>query len=545
VRIIMKPQTLVAAAALALAQPAAAQSGGLIIDRNRPDRAPAGAAAPRDQPGPRLAGAGTVEATITPFVLKAVRVEGSTAPAAALEAATRPLVGRTVDAQALARIVQAVADAYARTDIALYTVVAPRQDFADGVVRLRVIEGWISEAAIHVTGPSKVTAPLKAYAARLTTEKPLRRRTLERYLSLIRDLPGLDVQADLQRTDTPGAVRLALEGKQKPFEMGLAVNTRGTSYLGRTQFTATADAYDLLRGGDHTQIVFAVPSDLRRFQYYGLSHSQLLNAEGTTLQASAAYLRTRPRGVAALTGDAWLAGLQVAHPLVRRYDRSLYLTAGIDGLNASNALLGQSIADERTRVLRAALAYGRTGAETAFSVSGTVSLGLSGLGARVVDLRGAEARFLKLSGRAALDQALGKTLALRLRATGQYSGRRLPASEMLALGGDQFGRAFEAAVLTGDYGYAGSAELAWRAKPLPKALAGSEIYGFVDAGAVWFRDLVLPTQRLTLASAGGGVRAAIASKAVVQVEAARAIDDPLPFRRGRAWRVVASVRGRF
>jgi hemolysin activation/secretion protein len=539
----MTPARLAVLTAVIAAAPsfALAQAGGLIIERNRPDRAPAGVTPPPAQAEPRRGTAASEQQPFAPFVLREVRVDGSTAAAELVGAASRPFLGRTIDAAVLAEMTNAVAAAYQDSDIALYTVLAPQQDFADGVVRLTVIEGWIDNVVMNVEGVQKAVAPVRAYAAKLTGERPLRRSTLERYLSLIRDIPGLELQADLQRTDTPGAVRLALQAKQKRVDFGLAVNNRGTSFLGRTQVTADLTGYSLFRGGDRTNLTFATPTDLRQFQYYGLSHSQLLNAEGSTVQASAAYLRTRPRGIP-LAGEAVLGGLQVAHPLIRRYDESLYLTGGIDGLNSSNALLGQTLADERTRVLRLAAAYGRTRPKTSYSASAAVSFGLNMLGARIVDARAAETGFKKLTGKVALDQALGTQFVVRLRGQGQYTADVAPASELLALGGHDYGRAFETAAVTGDYGYAGSAELAWVVKPGPRFLRGSELYGFVDGGKVWLRDRTLRDPGFRIASAGFGVRAAVKQKAVLQVEAARSIARPAAYPGDPDWRVVVSVR---
>lgn len=542
----MKPLSLtaltVALAAASLAPNLAqAQAGGLIIERNRPDRAPAGPAAPPAQATPSRGTTAGEPQAFTPFVLREVRVEGSTAAAQLVGAASRPFLGKTIDPATLAEMTRAVAAAYEKSDIALYTVVAPQQDFANGVVRLAVIEGWIDSVVMNVQGVQKVVAPVRAYAAKLTAERPLRRSTLERYLSLIRDIAGLELQADLQRTDTPGAVRLALQARQKPVDFGLAINNRGTSFLGRTQITADLTGYSLLRGGDRTNLTFATPTDFKQFQYYGLSHSQLINAEGTTVQANAAYLRTRPKGIP-LAGEAVLAGLQVSHPLIRRYDESLYLTGGVDGLNSSNALLGQTLADERTRVLRLAAAYGRTGAKTSYSASASFSLGLDGLGAHIIDARGAETGFKKVSGKVALDQALGTQFVVRLRGQGQYTADVAPASELLSLGGHEFGRAFETAAAVGDYGYAGSAELAWVVKPAPRMLRGSELYGFVDGGKVWLRDRARPDPGYRLASAGFGVRAAVLSKAMLQVEAARSIARPAFYPGDPNWRIVVSVR---
>lgn len=548
----MRHLALIAAVLTAAAPAAFAQTGATIIERNRVDQASPGVQAPAPGARPLRTFPHAVPAgrNFAPFVLREVRVSGSSAPAGIIGAASRPFIGRTVDAKALDQITQAVAAAYARTDIALYSVSAPDQDFAGGVLKLDAVEGHIANVAVHVTGAGRKLGLISGYANKLTAERPLRRSTLERFLSLIRDIPGLTIQAELQSTGVPGAVRLAIEGHQKTVTFGAAINDRGTAYLGRTQITLTPSFYSLLREGDRTDLTFAFPTDFHRFQYYALSQTEPLGDDGTTVQANAGYLRTRPEGPTApgqalLQGDAVLLGMQFTRPFIRRYREQLYVTAGIDGLNSDNALLGQVLANQDSRAFRMAASYGRTLDKTAYSLSGTVSLGLDTLGARASDPAAVDLAFHKLNAKAAVDQAIGRRLVLRLRATGQYSGDRLPASELFSLGGDDFGRAFEAATLTGDSGYAGSAELAWVPAWTPALFKRSELYGFTDGGRVFINSRPgIMAARYDLASAGFGGRLAIASKMVVQLEAAKPIDDP-PTNPDHGWRAVISFRSLF
>lgn len=102
-----------------------------------------------------------------------------------------------------------MSSAYAgQGDIALYTVTVPRQAFDKGILVLVVTEGFISH--VDLTGDTDHVWRIAELASKLTQQKPLHRSTLERYLSLIRDQPGLTVDAQLLNTDVPGALRLLL-----------------------------------------------------------------------------------------------------------------------------------------------------------------------------------------------------------------------------------------------------------------------------------------------------------------------------------------------
>lgn len=480
------------------------------------------------------------EQPFAPFTVTKVTVKGSSAPPGMLDAATRPFVGQTLREGGLKQITDAVARLYDDSDVALYTVAAPSQDFAGGEVRLVVLEGHIAEVVIHALPEGQDLSLVKGYGQRLTAERPLLKPTLERYISLIRDIPGLTVGMDLLQTDVPGAVRLGLELRQKRFDGGFSLNTRGTALLGRTQVAFDGYWNGMLAQGDQAHITLAAPTDLRRFQYYAGSYERPLGTNGARAAVSAAYLKTRPKG-SPIDGEAKLAGVQVSHPVIRSYRQDLYVSGGLDMLNSENALFGRAFSDERTRAVRLAAAWSKTGKRTVTGARGALGLGIDGLGARTRDPRLADADFRKLGVAASQDRVLTPTLALRLRAAGQATDDRLPASEQFSLGGDEYGRAFESSALVGDYGYAASGELAWTPASLPKTVAGSELYGFVDGGRVWARGrLGMPGADAALASAGGGVRLAVAQKAVIGVEGARAVDSPPG--RDDEWRMVFSLR---
>ncbi len=480
-----------------------------------------------------------------PFVLTAVRLEGSTASPAVVDDAIRPFVGRTIDAKALQALTDVVGKAHEqRADVALYTVLAPDQDFSGGVVRLTIIEGYIEEVAIQGAQGHGVTL-VKAYARKLAAERPLKRSTLQRYSALIRDIPGLNPELQLIAGQNKGAVRLVIELHPHPVQVALGVNNRGTAFLGRAQFQGDLYLNSLLTQGDQTRLSVATASDTSLFQYYSAAHSRPLGGDGASLVVSGGYLHTRPKS-SGLDGHAASLGVQVSYPLIRDDRRSLYLTAGLDGLNADNALFGFTFSDDRSRALRIGAIWSQTGASEQSSLSAAASFGLDALGAHAFDPRVTQLKFVKLNLRGAYDRQLAKSVILRLAATAQLSGDRLPASELMTLGGEDFGRAYEAAFVTGDYGYAGSAELALRPSRLPHAVEGSEAYLFADDGRVWSRArLGFPTQRYDVASAGGGMRVTMAAHAVLQLEAARGLTNPLPFEDREHWRGVVSVRTLF
>lgn len=533
----MKIQVLLALAmagapAVTWAQP------GPVIDAQRADRRP-----PQASPSPApavTAGPIDVEARSEPLVaLRRVTVAGSSLAPTRWEKTFSPFVGRPLDRETIQVIATAAAKVYASGDRALYVITVPRQDLSGGLLRLQALEGHVGQVALQGEVKGRDLKLVSAQAAKLTSETPLRRATLERQLSLIRDIPGLTVDANLLPGKAPGAVVLVLDLKHKAPDLTVSVNNRGSSLLGRTQAQADLNLYSTFRQGDQTKLTLGLPTDPERFQYYAVTHGQPLGASGLRGQINVGYFRTRPEDPPS-KGKATFGGMQLSYPAIRSYQQNLFLTGALDGLDSENAVFGQGTATEKIRVLRGAAAWSVSKPKRQALMSATASQGIDGLGAHTT--KGvADANFTKLNIRAGYDEALGERWEVRLKAVAQISADLLPSSEQFSVGGSEFGRAFEQSVVIGDTGAAASIEIAWRPPGLPKALADSEFYSFADAGRVTQAGRFgQEDAEYHLASAGIGGRLAFGKKAALALEGAYGLDDPRPGR-GGAWRLGVNV----
>ncbi len=525
----------------------AAQAPSILVPSARADQQPVSPSYRRPVLEPKLQ-AGVATPSTAPFLLRGVQVTGSSLAPAVLQRAYAPSLGRTVDEAGLKAVADAVAAAYAaHSDIALYGVSIPRQSFQGGVARLEVTEGFIQGARVSApAGSRRSNALLKRYLDRLLAEHPLKRSTLERYSALIRDIAGLNPTLEFAAGTRPGALVLVVSTQPHTAEVSFGVNNRGTAFLGRTQVDVDLALHSLLSQGDDTHLTVAFPTDLDRFRYYGLSHVQPLGASGASVLASAGYLQTRP-SFADLHGHALTLGLSATAPVVRRNASSLFLTAGLDSVDSDNALLGEEISNDRVRTLRFGASYVRQSAKLFLLLNGSGSFGLNALGAHVLSPQISDLDFSKYTLKVNANIAVLDDVVLRLDGAGQYTADRLPGSEQFAVGGDEFGRAYEAAIAAGDQGVAGSAELAWKlARIAPASLRASEVYAFTDGGETRRLDRpASPAALQQLASIGGGARVAVTGRAVVQLEADRGLLNPVATENHESWRAVFSIRSSF
>lgn len=456
--------------------------------------------------------ASNVEASITGIEFIGVKAPSRVANAA------RSFLGKQASRETLGALASAISDAYAKSDIALYTVAIPDQDLSTGRVKILLAEGFVE----NIVYPKGASPLIRAYAERLRMEPPLTRRALERYLSLMRDIPGAKVDVALLRGEKAGGVTLSITPVRDASDFSAGIDNRKQAGLGAGQFRATAQLNSLLRDGDRTDLTFLSAIDFKRYRYAGLAHQTPIGSDGLTLGLSTSYLDTRLKDYP-ITGEAWTAGVSLSYPLIRSYKRNLTISAGLDGLNSDAALLGSVLSSDHIRTLRVALGYSMVGAKSVLAASASVSRGLDIFGARG-NPGFTDPTFSKLLSRASYDRMLGKHIVGRVRVAGQYSKDRLSGNERFAVGGPDFGRAFDTAILSGDRGVAGSFELAWRPW-LAGKFAGTELYGFMDGARIRILErFATPAADYGLASAGGGVRLAYTSRASVSVEGARVID---------------------
>jgi hemolysin activation/secretion protein len=538
--------TLLAAAVAAATPPSAPTATiqtPLIIDQNRLDRTPT----PLDRSSQQgeetkhkaiSRGDTKVEGEASAVTIRGVNFGGAKVPFRVANAA-RAYLGKKASKATLHALAKALSDAYANSDIALYTVVIPDQNFRGGIVVVRVAEGFV-ERVIFTGGMTRLT---KAYATALTRQHPLSRHALERYLSFLRDIPGETVDVQVLRGAHPGGVILQIKAKRKRFDVSLGFDNRGQAEQGNAEFNAQAHAFSLLRDGDRTDLTVLATPDFHRELYFGVAHTTPIGDDGMTLALNGGYLDTHPRHTG-ISGNAKLGGLTFADPIIRGYKKNLTATLGVDLIDSDQATVGSVLSADHTRAARGALGYSDVTGKSVLTAGITVSRGLDILGAHGTPFL-SHPVFTKVNDKITYDHTIGQHFIARGRVSAQYSDDPLPAAERFVVGGAEFGRAFDQAVVSGDRGYAGLGELAWRPKLPPKLaakFAGSELYTFGDYAALKLvgRYPYLPA-KYDLGSAGLGARIAFTPRAWLELEGARVIDKPYPGYEGK-WRFNISWR---
>lgn len=497
----------------------------------------------------------SVPASTLHVVLGGVTIEGNTVfDAAALAPTYEDALAREVDVAAINRILQRITAKYRDAGYFLSRAVAPPQSLDRGILRIKVIEGYVER--VTFSGADSGARRLEPYFAAVTAARPLRLATLERAILLVNDLPGLHVAPALTPIDeAAGRYALTLALEYRPFAGFASLDNRGPKSLGPWEAQASASAHSLLDDFDRALVsVFTTPAEPRELVSTELRYEHPLGSAGTRAALSVARSDVRPEGNLApldLKGTALRYLALVTHPLIRSRARSLWLSGSFDVLDSHQHQQGAPLFNDHLRVLRAALDY--TAADALGGVNeayGEASQGLAILGASRTDSAmlsrsNGHADFTKIAVTATRQQALGGDWSAQLGLAGQKATVPLLVSEQFPLGGARFGRAYDPAEIAGDDGIAGSLELRYGRSPQQPWLRAYQIYAFYDLGAVWNMGVSDATRRQSLASAGGGFRLFLPHDVVGALEIARPLTRIVAAEGDKPVRVFVSLSASF
>ncbi|MDB5477704.1 MAG: Polypeptide-transport-associated domain protein ShlB-type [Alphaproteobacteria bacterium] len=476
-------------------------------------------------------------------VLQKLELSGSTLSQRTVNEFWSHWQGKRISQAGMGRVADDLKKTYSENDYALYGVTIPPQDFARGILRLEVTEGYIG--AVGFEGDMMGDLSLaRAFAEKLKTERPLRRSTFQRYMLLMGDIPGLRIQPRfLPMNKDKGVVKLQIALTKRPVELGLTYNNQGAETLARSQFDSRLSFNSVLRQGDYTEFGYGFPDDFERYSLLSFFHEQPVNSEGTRASVFYSRLHTNPNDFQ--EGQSYSAGAQITHPLLRSKTDNIIANIAVDGLNNDNAILGQTIADERTRVLRAGFSGDHTDKKGNFTGGFlNISRGFNILGARQSVFFG-DPNFTKGNIRIDHDHALPLRFIGRIRSAAQVTAETLPSSEQLTFGGNDFGGGFEISRFAADRGVVGAGELAY---PLDRFIKTRfinfpEIYGFADYGYLTNLDKAALGPPQEASSAGIGTRFGVTDKLAVQLQAGKAISTPSFFSDDeKGWRYFMQIR---
>lgn len=490
------------------------------------------------------------------FVLKEVRVDGATVyTLESLKPLFADSLGKEISVADAQNLAEKITAKYRSAGYVLTQAIVPAdQPFTDGVLRIRVAEGFVNNVVIQ--GEVKQNSwrdLLGAYGDKIKRQKPLNISTLERYLLLMDDLPGATVKGVLRPSaSTFGAADLVVTVSHKTYEGSLSFDNRGSRYVGPYQISGTVAGNSVLGLYERTLLRAITVTQVNELQFFDLQHEEQIGHEGTRLLVSGSYSKTDPGYLAKpldVDGESYSFQVKTQHPFIRSRAENLVGRALLDYRNTDTDVLDADSTNDRVRTLRVGGEYDfadRFQGVNLFDVQ--VSQGLDIFNATdssspTTTRPGANAHFTKVNADITRTQALPKGFSLLTAVTGQFAGSKLVTSEQFSVGGAGFGGAYDPAEISGDHGVAAKAELRYGHAPGYSYLNSYQAFAYYDIGGVWNKDGTSGNH--TLASTGLGIRTNFTPWLSGSGEVGFPLTKPVAIENDKDPRFFFSLTGRF
>lgn len=498
---------------------------------------------PRAQPsGPTISLPSTVApagAEKVKIVIRSVTVVGSTIYSTdELKSLYEDLLGHETTLQIVYDIAQRITAKYGSDGFALSRAIVPPQELnpKGAIVRIQVIEGWVNKVEWPKT-LSRYRNVFSDYAAWITADRPVNIKTIERYLLLANDLPGLKFTTSLRPSEKEtGASTLVVEVTEKPLDANARIDNRGTPSRGPYQFLTSATLNNIFGLHEGLAISYGGVSPQKQLQYLSANYRQVLTSEGLTVFVNGSYSWGAP-GTAALELLEFATRSTVIeagafYPLVRARERNVTLTSLAFMSDNASDILASPFNNDRLRGVRvkadADIADGLQGVN---QFNGTFSHGIQGLGSTengnpLASRAAGRVDFSKVEGTVSRTQPLPARFSAYASLYGQYAGTSLLSSEQCGYGGRLFGRAFDPSQILGDHCWQALGELRYDL-PTTAQIPQAQLYSFSDFGKVYTIQPATGTDASAHgASAGAGLRLGLFGHVNVDLQAAKAIAGP-------------------
>ncbi len=448
------------------------------------------------------------------------------------------LIGHRVPLAAIYELAQRITAKYGNDGYVLSRAIVPPQQLnpKGAVVRIEVIEGYIDK----VEWPARLSRYhnfFTGYAAKITAERPVNIRTIERYLLLAGDLPGLKFSTSLKPSTQTGASVLVVEVTEKPIAALAQIDNRGTPARGPFEYLGSATLNNMLGEDEALTLTYAGVVPFKELNYAAANYRQVLTGEGVAFFADVSDAWGTP-------GTAQLESLQyrtlgpygdagLSYPVIRSRERNLTLSGLFFASDNDSYVLGAPFNDDRLRGFRT-----RVDGDFADALQGINQLyaifsqGIEGLGSAengnpLASRAAGRVNFDKLEGYASHTQPLVASFSAYAAAYGQYAFTSLLVPEQCGFGGRYFGRAFDPSQILGDSCIEATGELRYDIPARPPQLSQAQFYGFTDWGGLYTLQAApgMPSV-VDAASAGVGVRLGWFNHIDADLSVAKAIEGP-------------------
>ncbi len=429
------------------------------------------------------------------IVLKQVQLRGVTHSVPAnVTAIYQKMIGQSMSFKDIQKMAADMEQTYRNDGFILVQVILPPQEItaAAGVVKLQIIEGQIQNVIFVGDDPQAARAQLERYAEQIEVEDPISYASIDRFLVLANQLPGIDVSATLVPSKTVvGGSDLVVQVDQTKASGFMNFNNRGTSYIGPGQMSVGGSLYDIL-GADSLSLTEATSlSNPQQLHYTDISYDIVVGPYATEINPWVSVAQTTPGGslsVFDMYGESTKYNLSVNQPIYVSTPQKLTFQSSLYHLNSFNSIFdSEQLYDDNVTGLTLGLDYQGIFWQTYNDINLSSTFGLPILGTPQTlsnpSIAGATTQFVRFNLSTNDIHYFTQRISMALGSQFQVTPNSLVSSEQISYGGPVFGQAYIPNVISGDSGAMGSIALRYDL-PAPGWINLLQPQIFYDVGTV-------------------------------------------------------------
>ena len=416
--------------------------------------------------------------------IKDVVIEGNTVIATeTLEKLTKQYKDRELTLEEMSELTDLITMTYQEKGYILARAYLPEQEITDGILKISIAEGKIGK--IKVAGYTHYKSDvIKRYFEQQQQLGVVKESLLEKGLLLSSDTPNVKTTVVLKEGEKPGLVDVILDTKDTStltlgVDMSVDYNNFGSDITGEKRF-GTAIGFT-----DH---LFGSRLDLRLVSGESYANSGLIstqwtlpvNSYGTKISLNylhANYAVGQELADLNMQGRSQYYGAQISHPVIKKKNMNFNFSLGWTYKFNKNLILNQDRSLDEAREYFVSFNYD--------SLDRFLGKNIASLGYQWGQVDRDEKLATSLSNTedvsydyyrinlARIQKIYGYT-NIMLRASGQYSDKRLLPMNQMGLGGYGTVRGYDPSLYLGDSGANFSAELMFA----PPFLSEKSLFGF-------------------------------------------------------------------
>jgi len=441
--------------------------------------------------------------TVGVFV-KDIIIEGNTViDTQTLSKILEPFKDRELSLEEMGELTDLITMTYQEQGYVLARAYLPEQEIEDGLLKISVAEGKIGK--IRVSGYTHYKEDvIKRYFEQQQKHGVVKEALLEKGLLLSTDMPNVKTSVILKEGEKPGEVDVILDTKDSSvvtfgLNMSIDYNNYGSDLIGEDRYGTAINITDHYLG---SRIALRVvsgghPEDSALFTG---EWTIPVNTYGTNIAFD--YLHSN-YGVGqaladlGMTGRTEMFGGKVSHPIFKKKNMNLNLSLGYRNKYNKNTILQQTRSIDELDQYYVTFDFDNLDRFLGKNIlSFSYFWGAMEFDEQIASSRsGADRGFDKYNFNFARIQKIYGYTNIMLRASGQYSDKRLVPMEQAGIGGYGTVRGYSPSFYLGDSGYNYSAELMFA----PPFVAEKSLFGqrlaqlaqfaiFYDHGQVYTTD---------------------------------------------------------